>query len=216
MAESVDETAAVEAVETAVALDLAPTQAEELAWSSEQQELGDLPPVPPMPLPVEPAPWRAVCRNALAVFSACVAVAGAVTLVDRQWFAELTEVVVVPTGPTAAPSSVIAAPAETAAQPEAWTLPPVPPAEHLVPPVPSGPSADAKYLAQVQQAGVTITDVQWAISSGHLVCKDMARGSNSESEAASVMRDIPGMPHFQALMIVFAAISSYCPEYLGR
>lgn len=215
MAEVVDETAAVEAVETSVVLDdLAPTQAAELAWSSEQPELGDLTPVPPVPLPVEPAPWRTVCRNALGVFSVCVAVAGAVTLVDRQWFAELTEVVVVPTMPTAAPSS----PTETAAaQSEAWTLPPVPAAEHLaLPPPRVDPNADAKYLTRMQQAGIIITSVPAAINTGHIICADMASGLSSEGEARLIMRDNPTMAHMYAIGWVYAAVDTYCPEYIGR
>lgn len=209
MAESVDETAAVEAVETAIALDLAPTQAAELAWSSERPELDDLDvPLPPMPLPVEPAPWRTVCRNALGVFSVCVAVAGAVTLVDRQWFAELTEVVVVPTTPTAAPSS----PTETAAaQSEAWTLPPVPAAEHLVVPAPTGPSADAKYLSGLQQSGLNITDASVAIASGHNICGYLSEGYSTEQAASLVMREVP-MASYYAYGMVYSAIDAYCPE----
>lgn len=169
-----------------------------------------------------PGSWRPVFRNALAVFSTCVAVAGAVTAVDRHWFSDLRTAVVaavpvavappMPDVPDAIADPVTAAPAAV--------YPMGPAAEHLVPPAPPGPAvdpnADAKYLTRMQQAGIMITDVPAAITTGHIICADMTHGLSSEGEARLVMRDNPGMAHMYAIGWVYAAIDTYCPEHIGR
>lgn len=187
------DTAAVEALATRSA---------QLAWSEDD---GDDPGL---------YSWRPVYRSAIGIFATCIAVAGAITAANQHRTIRSSAVEAVqagvPTGvePSSQPSSAITNPV---------TLPPPgPPAGRLTPPPPVDPGADARYLARVRQVGMTITDAGWAIASAHLICDDMARGHGSEQEAAAVMRDIPGTPHFQALMIVYAAIDTYCPEYIGR
>lgn len=201
-----DDTQVAEAVaaDTAVAPTLtAPT---ELAWSAADGEDLQL-----------PGSWRPVFRNALAVFTTCVAIAGAVTAVDRHWFTELRGVTVA----TEVPSS--SAPATPDAATPAVVAPaadysPGPAAEHLVAPTPSPSSrnADAEYLWSLQVAGLSISNAPLAIASGHIICSDMANGQSSEGEARVVMRDIPGMAHMYALGMVNSAVYAYCPEYLGR
>lgn len=226
MAEVVDETAAVEAVETAVALDLAPTQAAELAWSSEQPELGDLAPVPPMPLPVEPAPWRAVCRSALAVFSACVAVAGAVTLVDRHWFAELRTATVVSAAPTSsAPPTADAIVAPTADAP-APTYPTGVAAEHMVPPVRDLPpseelpaatyNADTFYLNTLQSYGIRITNPYVAIEAAQTTCAYLRAGHSPNEAVGVAVSNNATLSIDQARGYVIAATAAYCPDVAPR
>ncbi len=223
MAEVVDETAAVEAVETSVVLDdLAPTQAAELAWSSEQPELGDLAYAPPMPLPVEPAPWRAVCRNALAVFSVCVAVAGAVTLVDRHWFAELRTATVASVAPThSAPPTPDAITTPTNDAPTV-AYPTGVPAEHMVPPVraippdvelPAGTyNADAFYLNTLRSYGIRITNPYVAIEAAQTTCGYLRAGHSPNEAVGVAMSNNATLSIDQARGYVIAATAAYCPD----
>lgn len=208
MAESVDETVAVEAAQTAVALDLAPTQAAELAWSEAE------------PAEVElPRSWRPAIRAAVGVFATCVAVAGGITAVDRHWFSELRASI---PAPVAAPSSVAAAPAEVVTQPSVWTLPPVPAAEHLQAPEPPAVApdtyTDAAFIAALSRNGVSVYDPQSTVLLARMACSELQAGRSVASVASelkagqnSSSRAPIDMP--TAMAFVAASVNYYCPQF---
>jgi hypothetical protein len=110
------------------------------------------------------APWRAASRQPLTVVTACVAVAGIITLVDLHWFHQAVpqQPVVAATQPTEPPS----APMGVAVRPEVNYAVPADP--HLKPAAPVvNPAADAMFLTGLQRSGVVITSVPDTILSLH-------------------------------------------------
>lgn len=199
--------------ETTVLPDLTPTRRIDLAWSAEEFRpyyLDYYPPAEPAPrtrVEVATAIWTLL---ALAIMYGCTS--------DTSYPRVMPASMAVPAA--AAPSVATVEPTEateSVPQPDVWTLPPVPAAEHLaLPPPRVDPNADAKYLTRMQQAGIIITSVPAAINTGHIICADMASGLSSEGEARLIMRDNPTMAHMYAIGWVYAAVDTYCPEYIGR
>lgn len=193
MAASADITTAVDAVATEAA--------PELAWSLADDDELEL-----------PRSWRPAIRIALGVFAACVAIAGGITAVDRQWFSELRAPA--PAVVAAAPSSVAAPPAEVVANPEAWTLPPVPPAEHLVSmpePVPQAAlsAADLEFLARMRSAGWVVTDPQQMVSVAHQACFELRRGASRQYVLANLFATDPAIGASGAVSFYSNMVAAY-------
>lgn len=214
--------------ETAVALDLAPTQAAELAWSSEQPGLDvAIDVIPPrMPLPVEPAPWRAVCRDALLMFSTCLMVAGAVTLVDRHWFAELRGATVASATPKYSASPTPDAITEPVSNVPVAAYPTGVVAEHMVPPVRALPpnaelptetyNADVFYLNTIRSYGIRITNPYVAIEAAHTTCGYLRAGHSPNEAVGVAMLNNASLSIDDARGYVIAATAAYCPDVAPR
>ncbi|MEE3066544.1 MAG: DUF732 domain-containing protein [Actinomycetota bacterium] len=180
---------------------MADAQACDLAWSIDDGVDDDI---------AVPRAWRAVYRNAIGLVTVGLAVAGAVVVIDQHW------------------------PQPSVAQASSWSgVPPVsasalptpdPPApgrptysaaiaEHLSPPPPANPGADAIFLTGLQRTGSMITDVPAAIASGHSACTDLANGFTPEQVASAVMDHNRTLSAVNALGMVYSAVAAYCPEY---
>jgi hypothetical protein len=125
------------------------------------------------------------------VFAVCVAVAGVITVVDRHWFSDWragrpAAAQFVSSPPRNPPEATIPAPSYT----------PVPAAEHLQPPAPTGPVADANYLTGLQQTGLTVSSTSFAIANGHNIRGSPAEGHTTEQTASLVMRRSPAWRRF--------------------
>lgn len=190
--------------DTTVLPDLTPTRRIDLAWSAEEFRpycLDYYPPAEPAPrtrVEVATAIWTLL---ALAIMYGCTS--------DTGYPRVMPASMAVPAA--AAPSMAAVEPTEAVAQSESWTLPAVPDAERLIPPAPTGPSMDAKYLSGLQQSGLNITDASVAIASGHNICGYLSEGYSTEQAASLVMREVP-MASYYAYGMVYSAIDAYCPE----
>lgn len=193
MAAPADITAAVDAVETQAA--------PELAWSLADDDELDL-----------PRSWRPAVRIALGVFAACVAIAGGITAIDQRWFSDLRASA---PASVAAPSSVAAPPAEVTAHPEvAWTLPPVPPAEHLVSmpdPLPQAALSadDLAFLARMRSSGWVVTDPQQMVSVAHQACFELKRGASRQYVLANLFATDPAIGASGAVSFYSNMVAAY-------
>ncbi len=200
MAALADDTLAVDAVATEAA--------PELAWSLADDDELDL-----------PRSWRPAIRAAAGVFAACVAIAGGITAVDRQWFSELRAPAPAPaasqlpteSAPTPSPEPIAAAPSYSSA----------PAAEHLVPPVPtppdplttSTPEQDALFFAGLTAAGIVVYDRSDAMDTGHYVCQARASGLSRTAIATMAVSRNPRLSPRDATNLVLVSINAYCPGY---
>lgn len=188
---------------TAVVPDVATAMAStQLAWSEAEDGELDL-----------PQSWRPAVRTAAGVFAACVAVAGAVTAVDRHWFTDLRDVAVTATSPTTSPAAPTpTATAEPVAATPAAVYPMGPAAEHLQTPELSTVDADAFYLNTLRSYGIIITNPYVAIGAAHTTCNYL-RAGHSPIEAASVaMVNNATLTLDGAKGYVIAATAAYCPD----
>lgn len=195
--------------ETTVLPDLTPTGRIDLAWSAEEfRSYGPVPDFYYPPATTSAPRTRVEVATAIWTLLVIAIMYGCVS--DTSYPRVMPASMAVP---VVASPSVAAEPTETAeaAQPDAWTLPPIPAAEHLVPPTPAGPVADAKYLSGLQQSGLSITDPSVAIASGHNICGYLSEGYSTEQAAALVMREVP-MASYYAYGMVYSSIDAYCPE----
>jgi Protein of unknown function (DUF732) len=87
-----------------------------------------------------------------------------------------------------------------------WTPPPAAPS------IPQAADQDARYLAALQRAGVTVTNRDSAIAAGHLYCTALRQGRTRDELKQSTLRSNPGMTGVAAADSVEAAITAYCPE----
>lgn len=190
-----DVTAAVDAADTQVA--------PELAWSQADDDELEL-----------PRSWRPAVRIALGVFAACVAIAGGITAIDQHWFSDLRA----PTqagSVAAAPSSVAAPPTEATAHPEAaWTLPPVPHAEHLVSmpdPLPQAALSadDLEFLARMRSSGWVVTDPQQMVSVAHQACFELKRGASRQYVLVNLFATDPAIGASGAVSFYSNMVAAY-------
>lgn len=198
MAAPADITAAVDAVETQAA--------PELAWS--QADDDELDP---------PRSWRPAVRIALGVFAACVAVAGGITAVDQHWFSDPHAPAPVAAAPMTS-GAASAPPSEAAEHPGTWTPPPVPAAEHLVTPVqevappPANSSSsvgDAEFLARMRAAGWVITDPQQMLSVAHQACFELRRGATRQYVLANLFATDPAIGASGAVSFYSNMVAAY-------
>lgn len=193
MAASADITTAVDAVDTEAA--------PELAWSLADDDELEL-----------PHSWRPAIRIALGVFAACVAIAGGITAIDQHWFSDLRASA---PASVAAPSSAAAPPAEVTAHPEAaWTLPPVPPAEHLVSmpgPLPQAALSadDLAFLARMRSSGWVVTDPQQMVSVAHQACFELRRGASRQYVLANLFATDPAIGASGAVSFYSNMVAAY-------
>lgn len=193
MAASADITTAVDAVDTEAA--------PELAWSLADDDELEL-----------ARSWRPAIRIALGVFAACVAIAGGITAIDQHWFSDLRASA---PASVAAPSSAAAPPAEVTAHPEAaWTLPPVPPAEHLVSmpdPLPQAALSadDLAFLARMRSSGWVVTDPQQMVSVAHQACFELKRGASRQYVLANLFATDPAIGASGAVSFFSNMVAAY-------
>lgn len=188
------DTAAVDAVETQAA--------PELAWSEADDGELEL-----------PRSWRPAIRIALGVFAACVAIAGGITAIDQHWLSDLRAPA--PVASVVAPSLAAAPPAEATSHPEAaWTLPPVPPAEHLVSipdPLPQAAlgADDLAFLARMRSSGWVVTDPQQMVSVAHQACFELKRGASRQYVLVNLFATDPAIGASGAVSFYSNMVAAY-------
>ncbi len=108
-----------------------------------------------------------------------------------------------PPPPSPAPASPTPAPVQAA---PTYTPPPVREQD---------PKADQRFLALASQIpGITITDPVAVANSGRAMCRGLQNGRTPADEAVATANNT-GLTPEHAAAVVTAAISVYCPQYLG-
>ncbi len=207
MAALADDTLAVDAVATEAA--------PELAWSLADDDELEL-----------PRSWRPAIRIALGVFAACVAIAGGITAVDRQWFSELRTTTVASAAPTYSALPTPDAIAEPVTEAPVSAYPTGAAAEHMVPPIRAIPpnaelptetyNADVFYLNTLRSYGIRITNPYVAIEAAHTTCAYLRAGHSPNEAVGVAMMNNASLSIDDARGYVIAATAAYCPDVSPR
>lgn len=75
-------------------------------------------------------------------------------------------------------------------------------------------SADAGFLAALDQAGITHRGASQAIAAGKAVCQLMDQGVSPMDTVNAVRSTNPGFTPEHAARFALSAASAYCPEHL--
>jgi Protein of unknown function (DUF732) len=78
----------------------------------------------------------------------------------------------------------------------------------------SDPAADADFLSQLKQAGLTYQDPAAAISAAEDICDLVDKGSNDTEIITNLQQRNPGFTGNGAAKFTALAAGSYCPKYL--
>jgi hypothetical protein len=209
--------------ETIVVPDAGPTQAVELAWSSEDE-------TEDYDAPTERHTWGATWSTA-GVFILCAAVlAGVIGVVGWALVQGRDTRVPTPqsTSVPAEPPSTAAAPVQSTTLPPAAAPAPPPPTTVTVtetptpvalPPAPvtvapRRPDPDQTFIGLASQIpGMTIADPTIAEAGGRKVCAYLQAGHSRADTNATVLQNDPTFTPWQANAVVNAAITAYCPQY---
>jgi len=111
---------------------------------------------------------------------------------------------------------LVAAPPVAAAP--APTFPPVDggaSVQTLTPSRPSTPALDDAFLSDLTRAGIRIADVPTVIFGAHDTCAYLAAGHTAMEAVDTGMHNNATMTRADEIAYVDAAISVYCPRYLG-
>ncbi len=76
--------------------------------------------------------------------------------------------------------------------------------------------ADARFLAALNQAGITYQDPAAAVGVGKRACQLMDEGSPQVEVIKSVSSSNPGFTVDGAAQFTMIAASAYCPQHLGQ
>ena len=76
--------------------------------------------------------------------------------------------------------------------------------------------ADARFLAALNQAGITYQDPATAVGVGKRACQLMDEGSPQVEVIKSVSSSNPGFTVDGAAQFTMIAASAYCPQHLGQ
>ena len=119
-------------------------------------------------------------------------------------------------------AAVPAAAVLVAAPPVAAAPAPTPPpvdggasVQTLEPSRPSTPALDEQFLADLTRAGIRIADVPTVIFGGHDTCAFLAAGHTAVEAVEQGLSNNATMTRADEIAYVDAAISVYCPRYLG-
>jgi hypothetical protein len=78
----------------------------------------------------------------------------------------------------------------------------------------SDPAADAEFLSQLKQAGLTYQDPAAAISAAKDICDLVDKGSNDTDIITNLQLRNPGFTGNGAAKFTALAAGEYCPKYL--
>ena len=85
----------------------------------------------------------------------------------------------------------------------------------LEPSRPSTPALDDQFLADLARAGIRIADMPTVIFGAHDTCAFIAAGHDAIEAVEQGQRNNATMTRADEIAYVDAAISVYCPRYLG-
>jgi hypothetical protein len=122
-----------------------------------------------------------------------------------------------PPSPSAAGAPAPVAPPPPSPPSASPTPAPVEAAPTYAPPPPQepGPDADQRFLALASHIpGITIADPVAGAASARGICRGIENGRTPEDEAVATSNNT-GLTPEHAAALVTAAISVYCPQYLG-
>lgn len=189
--------------ETAVVLDVAITEAAELAWSADDADEDP-----------QPSHRRYVFPLALVVLAAAAVVVTATLFVGQLRHhtaaagADSTVTQAAPSPAAVEPVPTVVAPSLTAALQTAASATAQP--KTLA-------DADAAYLSALSRAGFTPTNLTGAVADGHSVCTYISQGHTPQDAVVSVnVSSNNAMTVPLAYAFVRAAIDAYCPQYQMR
>ncbi len=194
-----DETVAQDVGKTVAVPNSTPTDAVELAWSSNSERSvdGD---VPGEGVPNEPAAvrqsWRATWRIAGLLVVAGLVLAGAIVL--GRW------VLTTPQSPAKAANP----PAPTA------SAPPAPPLATAAGPssIASTPDQDDKYIQALNDKGISFANPGAAIYNGKTVCQNIGQGMTVQEVVAAFRASSPAFSD-NANDFVAISVRAYCPQH---
>lgn len=194
-----DETVAQDVGKTVDVPNSTPTDAVELAWSSNSERSvdGD---VPGEGVPNEPAAvrqsWRATWRIAGLLVVAGLVLAGAIVL--GRW------VLTTPQSPAKAANP----PAPTA------SAPPAPPLATAAGPssIASTPDQDDKYIQALNDKGISFANPGAAIYNGKTVCQNIGQGMTVQEVVAAFRASSPAFSD-NANDFVAISVRAYCPQH---
>ncbi len=190
------ETAAAETVvrdvdKTAAASNSTPTDAVELAWSSNREEVSS------EDVPNEPEAarqsWRATWRIAGLLVVAGLVLAGAIVV--GRWVLTTTPSPTTKTPAAPAASTASAAPATTAPSSIAST-----------------PDQDDTYIAALNAKGISFANPGAAIYNGKTVCQNIGQGMTVQEVVAAFRASSPAFSD-SANDFVAISVRTYCPQH---
>jgi len=77
------------------------------------------------------------------------------------------------------------------------------------------PQQDAQYLYLLNEAGISYTSADSAISVAQWVCLQLARGSSLGEVGVTVYLNAPYLSVDESASVVAAAVVTYCPWFAG-
>ena len=185
------ETVARDVDKTAAAPNSAPTDAVELAWSNNREEVSS------EDVPNEPEAarqsWRATWRIAGLLVVAGLVLAGAIVV--GRWVLTTTPSPTTKTPAAPAASTASAAPATTAPSSIAST-----------------PDQDDKYIAALNAKGVSFANPGAAIYNGKTVCQNIGQGMTVQEVVAAFRASSPAFSD-SANDFVAISVRTYCPQH---
>jgi hypothetical protein len=203
-----------------------PTQAAELAWSSEDdtEDYG---------APTERYSWTAAWMNAGLLILCAAVLAGVIGIVGVTWVWDHETQAPTPT-PTSSPAQLPPAAAPTSpmdpAAPPSLTPPPAPPTVTVQAAPPSTVTVEAPppslraahrnnkdeaFMSTIRESGIIITDPAEVIAGGHQACEYIAAGHTAHDAMRLAMANNPTLTLENASTLIGAAIGAYCPQYRG-
>lgn len=197
--------------ETVVVFDMTPTAAvAELAWSR-IDDIGDA--------ATEHYSWAATWFNAAMLIACAAILAAGLGFGVWAWLTSHNHAAAKPV--SQAPTSAIAA--QATAGSAVTTSAPAPSSSGVAaePPAALTPSAtvpleaesqDARFMAMLEQRGITFKSGPGAIKAAHAVCKLISGGSTPDQLAPQVAAQNPGLTIPFAATFVDFATSVYCPR----
>jgi hypothetical protein len=191
-----DETRAQDVDTTAVVPNSTPPDAAELAWSDSDE--GNTTGVVSNAIRQS---WRSTWGRAAALVAGGVVLASGIVL--ASWMFSVGD----PPASNAPEASSTSAAQKPAASPTSKsTTKPASPSS-----IASTPDQDDKYVAALNDRGISFANPQAAIYNGKMVCQDLDRGVSVQQEADAFRASNPGLSA-SANTYVAISVRSYCPQ----
>ncbi|WP_231639793.1 DUF732 domain-containing protein [Mycobacterium sp. Marseille-P9652] len=182
-----DETVAVNAADTVAVPDTSSKEADDLAWSRDDEEVT-----------AQPAPdrqsWSATWRKAGALLLGGLALA--VAIVVGFW-------VLSPSGKSSSPSPAAPPSTSSAAPPSASAAAP--------PSIASTPEQDNKYVQDLNNRGISFANPEAAVYNGKIVCTDIRQGMTVPQIVDAFRASNPALGA-DAEAYVAISVRAYCPQ----
>jgi hypothetical protein len=191
-----DKTVGLNNDETVAAPDSAAPDADDLAWSSDDDENVQREPAS------DRQSWRATWRIAAALVAAGLVLAGAIVF-GRSLLTSHTQ--------TAAPKPA-APPMPKGGATPVPTAPATGPAPSAAPSsIVSTPDQDNKYVQALNDRGISFANPDAAIANGKMVCDDIGRGVSVPQIIAAFRASNPALGD-DANTYVTISVHTYCPQ----